>query len=162
MTGHWTTIRTYSAPVDAELARAHLESEGIEAIVLDVHQSSLQPLHAFATGGVRLQVSSEAAQRAVQILEHEPDSAISEEELTRLALGEEEFDSESPEPLESPVEPGLDEPSAELPSQVELRCPVCAASNIGGAREGLFQKLAGLFDGPDAPRRRCRRCGHRW
>lgn len=63
------TIATFAAPWEAQLARARLESEGIEARLFDEHLARLGLSNAI--GGVRLQVREEDASSALALLQKE-------------------------------------------------------------------------------------------
>ncbi len=73
------TISTYSYPLEAEIARGKLESEGIWAFVADDYMVTMNWLYSTAIGGVKLQVKESDAQRALQILNH--NAPIIEDEL---------------------------------------------------------------------------------
>ncbi|HVR97706.1 MAG TPA: DUF2007 domain-containing protein [Thermoanaerobaculia bacterium] len=60
------TVATYSSPWEAELARARLESEGIDSIVADAHLSRLYCSN--IVGGVKVQVREDEAARAGDLL----------------------------------------------------------------------------------------------
>jgi hypothetical protein len=60
------TVATFSFPWEAELARARLASEGVEAMVTDEHLSRLYCAN--MVGGIKLQVRSDEADRAVVLL----------------------------------------------------------------------------------------------
>jgi hypothetical protein len=60
------TVATYSSPWEAELARARLESEGIDSVVADAHLSRLYCSN--IVGGVKVQVRGEEATRAGDLL----------------------------------------------------------------------------------------------
>src|SRR5436309_1960777 len=62
------TLETFSSPWEAQLARACLEAEGIEAVVADEHFFRLYGALSNTLGGVRLQVRPEAAGRAAELL----------------------------------------------------------------------------------------------
>jgi len=62
------TIETFSSPWQAQLARACLESEGIQAVVADEHFYRLYGALSSTLGGVKLQVRPEEAQRASELL----------------------------------------------------------------------------------------------
>jgi hypothetical protein len=66
--GDFETIARSSVPSDLEVMRALLESERIPAFVLDGGINQVYSLLAVATGGARLQVASEHATAARQIL----------------------------------------------------------------------------------------------
>jgi hypothetical protein len=63
------TVATFAAPWEAQLARARLEAEGIEARLADEHLARLGLSHAI--GGVRLQVREEEAEAALAVLRRE-------------------------------------------------------------------------------------------
>lgn len=61
------TLHTFYNPVEAEIVRARLESEGIRAFLLDQNMSYTQiPV---TLGGIRLQVDRDEVLHAKQILE---------------------------------------------------------------------------------------------
>ena len=62
----WVRIATFRTPVEAHLARMHLESEGITSFILDEHMATTSVWGAVA--GVRLMVSQSDAARAADIL----------------------------------------------------------------------------------------------
>lgn len=62
------TIETFTSPWEAQLARACLEAEGIEAVIADEHFFRLYGALSNSLGGVRLQVRPENAGRAVELL----------------------------------------------------------------------------------------------
>lgn len=64
----WVTVGHYSLPYEAHLGRARLESEGIDALVVDEHTINMQWMLSDALGGVRLQVNQEDDARARMIL----------------------------------------------------------------------------------------------
>ena len=63
------TIASFSLPIDAQIPRAKLESEGIPAFIADEHTINMQWLYSDAMGGVRLQVPESCATRARELLE---------------------------------------------------------------------------------------------
>jgi hypothetical protein len=63
------TLRRYLQPVEAELDRARLESEGIAAFLQD---SSLMTLSTADSPGVRLQVAASDEARAREVLDAPP------------------------------------------------------------------------------------------
>lgn len=77
----WTTIARYALTYEAHLARARLESEGIEALIADEHTMALQSLYADALGGARLQVRDEDADRAQAILDEDRSGLLDEDEM---------------------------------------------------------------------------------
>ena len=69
----FVVIATYNHPAEAHIAKTKLESEGVEAFVLDEHMASINWHYTLAIGGVRLQVSREDEKRAREILNQEFD-----------------------------------------------------------------------------------------
>jgi len=64
----WTTILTFTYPHEAYMAKARLESEGIEAVIFDDLVSQINNFYSNAIGGVKLLVRAEQAQAAYKIL----------------------------------------------------------------------------------------------
>jgi hypothetical protein len=62
------TVETFSSAWEAQLARAALESEGIEAVIADEHFLRLYGALTSTLGGVRLQVRPDDAARATELL----------------------------------------------------------------------------------------------
>ena len=62
------TVETFSSPWEAQLARAALEAEGIDAVIADEHFLRLYGALTGTLGGVRLQVRPEDAARAADLL----------------------------------------------------------------------------------------------
>ncbi|MGA4635893.1 DUF2007 domain-containing protein [Pseudomonas solani] len=62
------TIARYSLAIEAHVARAKLESEGIPAFVADEHTITADSLYSNAMGGVRLQVPEACVEQARTIL----------------------------------------------------------------------------------------------
>lgn len=62
-------IAKFSLPLEAQIARASLESAGITAFVADEHTINMDWLYSNAMGGVRLIVRREDADAARRILE---------------------------------------------------------------------------------------------
>ncbi|MEM6581363.1 MAG: DUF2007 domain-containing protein [Pseudomonadota bacterium] len=73
------TVARFSLPLDAQLARAKLESEGIPAFVADEHTINMQWLYSNALGGVRVQVPDVFAEEAIDLLRTDFSSALIEE-----------------------------------------------------------------------------------
>ena len=63
------TIKHFVNPMQASLARSHLESEGIFVHLWGEHLGIAHILFSAATGGMRLQVRSDQAARAREILD---------------------------------------------------------------------------------------------
>jgi putative signal transducing protein len=65
------TVETFNAPWEAQLARARLLAEGIEAVIADEHFLRLYSALSSAVGGVKLQVRQQDAERAAEVLRRE-------------------------------------------------------------------------------------------
>ncbi len=61
-------VASYPHALTAHMARQHLKSAGIQAFVLDEHSTSNLVHGRFITGGVKVAVAQEDAQRAARIL----------------------------------------------------------------------------------------------
>lgn len=72
----WVTIATYDFWPDAEIARGRLQSEGIEARLADQHLVQTDWLYSIAVGGIKLQVDSADAERAMSILDRDDSAAL--------------------------------------------------------------------------------------
>jgi len=62
------TIANFTLPVEANLAKAKLKSEGIQSFILDEHTVGMDFAYSRALGGVKLQVRTADARRATEIL----------------------------------------------------------------------------------------------
>lgn len=74
------TVASFSFPIDAQMARAKLESEGIPAFILDEHTINMQWLYSNALGGVRVQVPGSCAENALKILQTDFSEALVREQ----------------------------------------------------------------------------------
>ena len=72
------TIKSFSLPWEAELARATLEAQGIPAVVADAHTVSMNWLYSNAIGGVKLQVLETFVEAATKALAFQPESSPSD------------------------------------------------------------------------------------
>jgi tetratricopeptide (TPR) repeat protein len=79
-TSELVTIATFSHPLQAHIARSRLEVEGIWAFVADESTVTANWFFSNYLGGIRLQVRSEDAQKASEILEGEPEPIEWEQE----------------------------------------------------------------------------------
>ncbi len=61
-------IAEFGRLVEADLAKARLEAEGIHVVLLDAQTISMNPFYSPALGGVKLAVADEDALRAREIL----------------------------------------------------------------------------------------------
>ena len=66
---NFVVVSKYSFPLDANIAKASLESEGIPAHIADEHTVNMQWLYSNAIGGVRLFVPEEFEAEAKAILD---------------------------------------------------------------------------------------------
>lgn len=91
------TVETFSSPWEAQLARACLEAEGIEAVIADEHFFRLYGALSSTLGGVRLQVRPEHADRAAELLRDRRPIfyVVKEEEEAGAPLSELEAESEA-------------------------------------------------------------------
>ena len=62
------TLRSYRDPIDAELAKARLESAGIPALIVDRYLVSIQWLYSGAIGGVKIKVDESDLANAREVL----------------------------------------------------------------------------------------------
>lgn len=62
------TLRSYRDPIEADVARAHLEDAGIASVVFDDHLITMQWLYSTAVGGAKLEVEAADVVRAKEIL----------------------------------------------------------------------------------------------
>jgi hypothetical protein len=91
MTERLVTIATFGTPFEAEIARGHLESEGVKAQVADGDLVTANWMYSAAVGGVKVLVPESQASRARGILD-EPvedddyDGPTVAESLSRRAL----------------------------------------------------------------------------
>lgn len=67
--GPLTTIERMLDPLQAQLVRALLQSEGIPCFLADQQTVQTNPLWTMLVGGVRLQVPQRLAQRAREVIE---------------------------------------------------------------------------------------------
>lgn len=135
--GPWVTVATFWQPPPAHIARARLEAEGIDCVILDENLIATDWLFANAVGGIKLQVRASHAARATQLLEGRAPGAGAY--------------PESDEPL----------------YDGQARCPRCGSSDVYPvrlARRLVF--LSVLLLGAPLPifarRSRCASCGFEW
>lgn len=65
---NWITVLTFTYPTQAHLAKAKVESEGIEVLIRDELTAQVNNFYSSAIGGVKLQVRNKDAERAFEIL----------------------------------------------------------------------------------------------
>ena len=70
---NWVLLQSFALPMEAELARGRLLASGIEAKLSDQHTVSMAWHLADAMGGIKLRVAEEDFERALVILESEPE-----------------------------------------------------------------------------------------
>ena len=73
-------LKTFKNPLDANLTKGLLESNGIEAFIFDENIAYVNPVLTTAIGGVKLLVSSKDYEKAAALLS-EVDEDINNEEL---------------------------------------------------------------------------------
>jgi hypothetical protein len=77
--GGMTTIRSFTNRAEASLCVSFLESEDIEAVLLD--EASFMSIAATVTNPIRLQVPDDEAERAIDILTRLPNTPAADESL---------------------------------------------------------------------------------
>jgi hypothetical protein len=133
---------------EADVARALLDSYGIEAWILDEHQIRQQWHLAGALGGIKVAVAPECAYRARQVLEEDYSDVV-----------EDIADAEPP--------PRTGEHAASCPRCGRAAQRVAEQSALPGPRE-IAESLMWVALGGLVPRRRfdvtweCVECGHAW
>ncbi|MCL2760259.1 MAG: DUF2007 domain-containing protein [Desulfuromonadales bacterium] len=70
VTENFVTIATYSAPYEANLAKASLESAGIPVFIADEYTIGINWLYSNALGGVKVQVPESMAKQAYELLSY--------------------------------------------------------------------------------------------
>ena len=130
------TLRSYTDPIDAELAKSQLESAGIPAVILDQHLASIQWLYSNAIGGVKLKVDESDLDAALDVLRDERDADL----------------AEIPESQTPPADGDF--------------CPLCGSSDVRPSRLHRTSAALSLATGLPliAWRRRwiCESCSHSW
>lgn len=79
MKGAYETIATFENAIQAHVAKAKLESEGVDSYIRDEHTIGVNPLYTAALGGVKLQVEAQDADLARRILARD-ESEMEQEE----------------------------------------------------------------------------------
>lgn len=69
------TLKIFDNPIDAHILKTKLESEGISCYLFDENIVGINPLLNIAVGGIKLNVSPEDLDKALQVLA-ESDSAV--------------------------------------------------------------------------------------
>lgn len=65
---NWKTIRTYTYPQEAYVARSFLESEGIAVFLKDELTTQVHNFYSNALGGVKLQVDESESKKGLDLL----------------------------------------------------------------------------------------------
>ena len=63
-----TTIKSYLTPIEATMMKQLLDAEGIFCFLKDEHLVTTAPFFANISGGIKLQVRDEEAERAIGLL----------------------------------------------------------------------------------------------
>jgi hypothetical protein len=138
--GDFEIVASYTFLYEADLARALLEANGIEARLLDDLQLQQRWYLAQALGGVKVAVLATDAYRARELLAEDHSAELDEE------------------------------PESQLPAAPSERCPRCGAGADRESRQLLRPRLRDvlLAIGMNAPIRRtltrrvCAQCGNDW
>jgi predicted RNA-binding Zn-ribbon protein involved in translation (DUF1610 family) len=134
--GSLVTVGRFREPQLAHLAKTKLESEGINAFVRDEYTVGVNWLLSNAIGGVKVKVSEEDEQRAIEIIEsdHSSDLLRADDELGCL--------------------------------DTEDCCPRCGSQAVllqkGSRKAGAFSLLFGLPLIFFRKRYKCEDCGFSW
>jgi hypothetical protein len=141
----WTTVASFSHPIEAHLACNRLEEAGITAKLADEHLVSTDWLYAQAVGGVRVQVDEIDATRAKKLLRELPEDEEIDWGEVNPAWAEDEREEAGP----------------------GVGCPACRCADISYepfSRRLVFLSI--LLLGIPLPLMsrtwRCDRCGHEW
>lgn len=73
------TVASFSFPHEAHVAKARLEAEGVPAFIADENTINMQWLYSNALGGVRVQVPSQFAGKAKEILAQDLSDVVESE-----------------------------------------------------------------------------------
>ena len=126
-------VARFSFPHEAHIAKANLESAGIQSFIADEHTVNTQWLYSNAIGGVRLMVSEEDFEEATEILS----SDFSESLETHSAVAGEKQDLCKAEQLASKVKKGEGFDLEDFRDQLQQ------LKNMGGMGS-LMSKLPGM------------------
>jgi hypothetical protein len=86
MSDEFSTIRSFWSAEEAQLARIQLEMRGIHAHLEDETLVGMAWIEANAVRGAKLLVRSSDAERAKQILDSEPQTELTDDELQSQAI----------------------------------------------------------------------------
>ena len=126
------TVRSFRDPIDAELAKSLLESQGIRAFVFDQYFTGINWLYSLALGGVKVKVDEGDLESAREALRSSEDA---------------ELDA-APESDDADVCPACGSREIEA-------APIQRVSKFASLWIGLPIPLGRGVD-------RCRSCGHTW
>lgn len=130
------TLRSYRDPIEADVARAHLEDAGIPSVVFDDHLITAQWLYSVAIGGAKLKVDAADVMRANEILGEDRSAELAEI------------------------------PESRNPASDGERCPTCGSQDVApSAVRRNLAALALVLDFPIGVGRRrwrCQACGTDW
>ena len=149
-------IAKFPTPTEAYLAKAKLEAEGIESMVLDDNIVATDWLYRDLVGQVKLQVRQDDAAKAKAIL------ARQEQPLTE-DLAPEDYAELDPEGPEAEEVSNL----AEAETTPAVTCPQCGCEDVTYEKynHGLFWWTILLIRAPlPWPKRQwtCKQCGYTW
>lgn len=135
----YACVASFTEPLQANLAKTKLQSEGIDCYLTNEHMVRMNFFYSQALGGVQLFVPEQDLQRAREALEGKG--------FTLFAL------------------PDADESGPVAPSK-EPNCPRCHSGNVyNDRRPRLVTTIAFYLGLPFAffrKRKRCSRCGFEW
>ena len=143
-------VKTYSRPIEAELARSKLEAEGLRCFIADGNIVRLNWYLSGAVGGTKLLVRAADRAHALEILDEDPAQA---EEALREIFGD----------MEGSGCPrcGSDEVRPQRHTAVTVVIVfLCVGLLLGQPLLFLLMGLPVLL--PRPKRTRCLDCGHRW
>jgi len=86
MSDEFETVRSFWSAEEAQLARIRLEMEGVHAYLEDETLVGMAWIEANAVRGAKLLVKSSDAERAKQILDSEPQTELTDDELQAQAI----------------------------------------------------------------------------
>jgi hypothetical protein len=158
MADEFTTIATAATSSEAHIMRGVLESAGIEVFVLDEHASSMYVPRLGLMEPIRVQVRSERAQEALDLLD-QPAEILDGDGAVFL-------DGDGAE-LSLTIGDTVEAVATSAEDEGELLCPACRSDLVYRKELSALQQLAAmlLLGIPYLFVRRpweCRSCGHFW
>lgn len=138
----WCIIQTFMFPQDAYMAKAYLESAGVQTMIQDELTTQVYSLYSNAIGGVKLLVPQSEAVKSMELLK----------EGGYIVPGE-----QSEEEKWVWVDKNKD----------KTRCPFCHSENIAKMREiniaaMILYFILGVLFPLFRPVRKCYDCGKAW